>query len=35
MADFVILSEDIMTVEADEIANIAVEQVYLDGVKKK
>ncbi len=35
MADFVILSKDIMTVETEEIPNIMAEQVYLDGVKKK
>lgn len=34
-ADFVILSDDIMTIPSEEIPNITAEQVFLGGVQKK
>ncbi|MBA4746825.1 MAG: amidohydrolase [Muricauda sp.] len=34
-ADFVILSDDIMTIPAEEIPNVTAEQVFLGGVQKK
>nr|WP_297783774.1 amidohydrolase [uncultured Allomuricauda sp.] len=34
-ADFVILSDDIMTIPAEEIPNITAEHVFLGGVQKK
>ncbi|AEM69561.1 Amidohydrolase 3 [Allomuricauda ruestringensis DSM 13258] len=34
-ADFVILSDDIMTITSEEIPNVTAEQVFLGGVRKK
>ena len=34
-ADFVILSDDIMTIPSEEIPNVSAEQVFLGGVQKK
>ena len=34
-ADFVILSDDIMTIPAEEIPNVTAERVFLGGVRKK
>ena len=34
-ADFVILSDDIMTISSEEIPNVTAEQVFLGGVQKK
>ncbi|MBW8242746.1 amidohydrolase [Muricauda oceani] len=34
-ADFVILSDDIMTIPSEEIPNVIAEQVFLGGVQKK
>lgn len=34
-ADFVILSDDIMTIPTEEIPNVTAEQVFLGGVQKK
>lgn len=34
-ADFVILSDDIMTIPSDEIPNVTAEHVFLGGVQKK
>jgi len=34
-ADFVILSDDIMTIPSEEIPNVTAEQVFLGGVQKK
>lgn len=34
-ADFVVLSDDIMTISSEEIPNVTTEQVFLGGVQKK